>query len=159
MAAIRRRASAVKRSIESVETEQSQWKIEHDSVQACYELQEIAGDCLKIYNDICSLDLQWNSTVRKHPETYQESDYEELHSLFSLWHRMTGRFLEICRDYKSEFAVRGFNSERILELTDRQKDCAAILAPADAVVDELLDPAIESHRRSESFPIEASHSN
>ena len=159
MAAIIRRANAVKRNIESVETEQEQWKIDHDSVQACYELHEMAGDCLKIYNDICSLDLQWNSMTRRYPDSYQESDYEVLFGLFLKWHGMTGRFLEIYRECKDDFEARGFNSDRMRELMARQKDCAAILVPNEAVVDELVDAAIASHRRGESVPMGAPHSN
>lgn len=145
MAFIKRRAKFIGRNVQIFREEQEQWKADHDQAQASFELEELLGDGAELYEKICRLDECWHLAVFENPKTFDQETNDEIHGLFQHWFDTTTHVLDLTREMQADYAARGFDMNRIRELSASHHACQAILNPSE-VETELADAAVQVHR-------------
>ena len=145
MAVIKKRAEFIGRKVEIFGEEQEQWQADHDRADAYFELQELLGDGIELYEKICRLDDCWHAAVYDNPNVFDQATSDYVLSLFGRWAEITTHVLNITAKMQADYAARGFDMKLIAKLSSSHRACAAILNPSN-VETELADTAIELHK-------------
>lgn len=161
MLIMEKRAGFVDRKVQIFKEEQESWKDEHDTALACFELEQLIKDGIRLYEDICRLDEEWHLHVYGNPDSFVQSFSDRLRDLFSKWFGVTSGLLKIFQTAHANYAARGFDMDSFSKLCGSYKQCEAIFNPAVRTVEcaELATVALELHRAGETEEMDEVCSN
>lgn len=136
------------------ETEQEQWKADHDVAMKCMSFESHLGLGVSLFESINRIDEAWRAKVHAKQVEYDPAVDEQIAFFYLWWFSPSDVLLDVL-DY---FESLGFQVEHADRFRAACREVHGLLSNdteffAGDRLAQLRDDAIESHRRGECEPV------